>query len=123
VPLVVIAMILFATLMTVTRHAEKAELFGFNTSGVLAACAGLFFAVLLAHIQLRDTFAVPDILYLEYFDFVMYFMILLVALDAFLFTDGPRLRLLAYENNFLPKVLYWPVLLGAMYAITLVVFF
>lgn len=123
VPLAVIAIILFATLMTITMQSEKISIFGFNTSGVLAACSGLFFAVLLAHIQLRDTLPVADILYLEYFDFVMYLMILLVSLDAFLFTNGPRLRFLAYENNFLPKVLYWPVLLVTLYAITLATFF
>lgn len=116
VPLFVVAILLFASLMTISGDNEHAERFGFNTSGILAACSALFFVVLLAHIQVRSQFADSGLVYIEYFYLVMYVCLLLTALNAYLFSlkSLASCQLLHYQDNLIPKVLFWPLLLWSM---------
>ena len=123
VPLFVLASILFAVLMTVTRDQEKSAVFGFSTSGVLGACSGLFFVALLAHIQLRSELAAQKVIYLEYFYFVVYVAILVVAINAYLFSTDTRIPSICYRDNLIPKLLFWPAILGMLMVITLIQFY
>ena len=123
VPLAVVASLLFATLLMVTKNEEKKGIFGFSTSGVIGTCSALFFVVLLAHVQLRQQFAGAGIVYLEYFYLIMYGVIFAIAANTFLFTIGvSRPKFISNdENNTIPKLIYWPLLLGLAVVITLVV--
>jgi hypothetical protein len=99
----------------------RAEKFGFNFSGVIATCSSLFFVVLLAHIQVRRQFAGSGLVYIEYFYLIMYVFILFTALSAYVFSLG-RLKwfnLIYYQQHFIPKVAFWPVLLWMMAIATL----
>ncbi|MBT97369.1 MAG: hypothetical protein CL902_01925, partial [Dehalococcoidia bacterium] len=79
IPLLIVASLLFAVLVIVTLRQERIGIFGFSTSNVLAYCAALFFVVVISHISLRDGLDAPvDIVYLEYFYFVIYTAILLL---------------------------------------------
>ncbi len=124
VPLLVVALLLFSQVMMVTDNRERAALFGSNTSGVIATCSALFFVVMLAHIQVRSQFAGSSMVYIEYFYLVMYFMILMVALNAYLFSLGKlKQRHDGYLNdNFFPKVTFWPLLLWLVAIATLIEF-
>jgi len=121
VPLFVVAILLFASLMTISGDSEHAERFGFNTSGILAACSALFFVVLLAHIQVRSQFSDSGLVYIEYFYLVMYIFLLLTALNAYLFSlkQLNSCSLLHFRDNLLPKVIFWPLLLWSMAFITI----
>jgi hypothetical protein len=124
IPLVAVAFMLFATLMTATRDSETASLSGFNTFSVLTATTALFFVVLLGHIQLRDAVRAMELMYLEYFYFAMYLAILLVSVHALLFTlNKQALWIVCYRDSLIVKLLYWPLLLGLMLAVTAVVFY
>ena len=90
----------------------------FDAQTTLSSCATLIFIVILAHIDLRGDFSSGGFFYLEYFYFVMYLMILLVALNATLFTWGVKNF---FSRHF--KLLYWPVLLGSLWVITLSTFY
>lgn len=120
VPLFLVALLLFGALMTVTRDAEQSKRFGSNTSFILATCSALFFVVLLAHVQVRRQFAGSGMVYIEYFYLVMYVALLFTAVNAYLFSlkwlDGRNL--LHFRDNLLAKILYWPLLLWAIAAIT-----
>lgn len=122
-PLFLVAALLFAALLTVSGDPEIANRHGFNTSGLIGACSALFFVVLLAHIQLREQFAGSGIVYIEYFYFLMYAMLVLSAANTYIFSmnTAHRLIFIHYQDNLIPKVLYWPVVLGAMVALTLFV--
>ena len=119
VPLLVCAVLLFAMMLTVTGDKERLERLGFNMFGVLGACSALFFVIVLAHIQLRQLLPGAGVVYIEKFYFLMYFVIIAVVADAYLFSKGHPLRLVLYGDNLIPKVTFWPVLLGVMVAITL----
>lgn len=120
VPLLVVAMLLFGLLMSMTADEARAERFGFTMLDSLAAVSALLFVVILAHIQLREQFPGSIIVYLEYFYLVMYFAIVLVALKAFLFAYGRAhgIAVLYYRDNFFSKVAFWPLVLGSLTAVT-----
>ena len=124
VPLFVVAMLAFAALMTTTSDPDRGTIFGFSTAGGIATVSVLFFVVLLAHIQLREQFAGSGVVYIEWFYFMMYVVLLGVAVDTYLvsapWTAGNRL--IAFEDNLIPKVTYWPVLIGTMCVITILGF-
>ena len=44
---------------------------------------------------------------------------LAVVADTYLFSKARPLRFVHYGDNLIPKVLYWPLLLGVMVAVTL----
>ncbi len=122
VPLFVVAMLAFAALMTTTRDPKRSSIFGFSTAGTIGTVSALFFVVLLAHIQLREQFAGSGVVYIEWFYFMMYLVLLGVAVNTYLVSASwsTHLRAVAYGDNLIAKVTYWPVLIGAMVAITVV---
>jgi hypothetical protein len=120
---VVVVFLLYAVLMIASREADKTELFGFSTSNVLTFCAALFFVVILGHIDLRSNLSSSEIIYLEYFFFVMYLAILAVSVNSILFVSHASVSLIQYKDNLIPELLYWPAITGMLLAITLWVFY
>ena len=121
-PLLVVAFLVFAVLMISTKHEGKIELLGFSTSAVLGYCAALFFVLIVSHVHLRETLASQGIIYMDYFYFVMYFAILGVSTNSLLFSTSHSSRLIHYRDNLIIKQLYWPILNGSLFTITLLVF-
>lgn len=120
VPLLIVALLLFAQLMTVTARGPLVSRFDFTASSAIATCSALFFVVLLAHIQVRQQFASSELVYIENFYLVMYTAILFTALNAYLFAldQDAKSNLITWRDNLLPKLAFWPVLLGTITLIT-----
>ena len=120
-PLLLVAMLLFAALLTVSANDELSSRLGFNASGFIAGSSALFFVVLLAHIQLRQQFAGSGIVYIEYFYILMYVLLVLATANTYLFSIRPKrwCDFILYQDNILVKVGYWPVVLGCLILITL----
>lgn len=122
-PLLLVAALLYGALLTVSDNPEISDRLGFNASGVIASCSALFFVVLLSHLQLREQFAGSQIVYMEYFYFLLYG--LLVAGSAYSYLYAARevrwIGFLHHQDNLVVKLIYWPVVLTAMVLITLVV--
>ncbi|MCA0873990.1 hypothetical protein LCL97_24485 [Seohaeicola saemankumensis] len=120
VPLFVVATLLFGAMMTVTRHEPLADRHDFSTSSVIGTCSVLFFVVLLAHVQLREGFAGSPVIYMEYFYFLMYFLLLGVSVNTYFFASEaiPSLRIIHFRDNLIPKAAFWPVVLASMAIIT-----
>jgi hypothetical protein len=116
-------LLIFAMLMTISKDAKSRELLGFNAASIIATSAALFFAVLIAHIDIRTRLQTSGIFYLEYFYFITYLVILLVCVNSILFTYEKHLPFIHYEDNLLPKILFWPVVSGLMLAVTFFVFY
>ncbi|MDG1470926.1 MAG: hypothetical protein P8Q26_05110, partial [Ascidiaceihabitans sp.] len=119
-PLLVVSLLLFSALMTISNDNAQARLFGYSASGILGTCSALFFVVLLSHIQVRGLFVDSGLVYIEYFYLVLYVMILLVALNGYLFslTGDRRIALLHRNDNFLARVSYWPLLSWSLAGMT-----
>ena len=120
VPLIVVTMLLFGAVMTVTRREGLVERHDFSTSSVIGTCSVLFFVILLAHVQLREGFAGSPVIYMESFFFLMYFLLLGVSVNTYLFASEavPSLWIIHYKDNLLPKAAFWPFVLLCMVTIT-----
>ena len=120
IPLAVVALLLFGAVMITSTDKVRAERFGFDASGVLGTCSALFFVVILSHIQVRSEFAGSGLVYIEYFYLIMYAYLILVALNAWILANTPEgsNNVLVWRDNFVVKLLYWPVLLWAMLIVT-----
>ncbi|NEQ71363.1 MAG: hypothetical protein F6K21_38975 [Symploca sp. SIO2D2] len=125
-PLIIIACLTFATLLMITKDEEQASKYGMNTSGVIGVCSGLFFVVLLSQVQIREQFAGSPVVYVEFFYPLMYITLLGVSVNSFLFFHSNKennlvLQWINYEDNLIPKLLYWPLLLGSATIVTTLV--
>jgi len=118
-----VALMLFLVLALTASDEERKTRFGFSPSGALGATSGLLFAVILKHTQLRTTIGQQGIAYLEALPFLFYLLVPLVALNAIVLASPWQIRFVEWNHNLLPKLLYWPLLLGLLLAITLVVLF
>lgn len=134
-PLAVVSLLLFALLLLSTNM----EVGKLEVVEAIAACAGFFLVIVFAHIGLRQSFAVQDIIYLEYYYYVTYVLILFTVViyviiashkqkDRYAFTDemtgaSPLVKLIRVHDNLLIKVLYWPLSQLAVLVLTLWTFY
>lgn len=110
-------------LMITTKEREKIGLLNFKSLGVLTSCAAIFFVVILSQINMREKIVSDSIIYLECFYFIMYFAIIMVAVNTVLFCTSENIRFIQYHDNLIPKLLYWPVVLGLLLGVTLSAFY
>lgn len=121
-PLAVVLLMLYALVLTISRQESSLAITGFNVSTVIAACSALFFILLIMHVQLRDELAVNAIVYMEYFYLVSYITILMVTVNAVLLLQDTPMKMLAFKDNLIPKLIYWPILLVWIFIITAILF-
>jgi len=118
-PIMVVASLLFGMLIVGSKRSEKIAATGFKATDVVRASVTLLFPVLLAQANLRSKIGSSTIIYIEYFYFVLYAAILGVSANALIFTlKGHGFS--NYRDNLIPKLIFWPYLLGAFFAITLI---
>jgi hypothetical protein len=118
-PIIVVASLLFGLLLIGSKQSHKITATGFKATDIVRAGVALLFPVLLAQVNLRSKIGSSNIIYIEYFYFVLYTAILGVAANALLFTlKGHGIS--QYRDNIVPKLLFWPSLLGACFGVTLV---
>lgn len=113
-PFLVISSILFCTQLLVYVSRENVQRFNISVGEFLAACSGLLFSVLIAHNGLRSSISASGFLYLENVYFILYGAIVIVMLNTFCVAFGIRSSLIAYRDNLIIKLLFWPVILGIM---------
>jgi hypothetical protein len=120
---IAVACLLFGLLALTTDDENLKSRFQLSTAGVLTAASGLLFAVILKHNQIRGGVNTQGLSYIETIPIILYGIIVVVVLNAILLASPVNVRLIAYRHNLVPVLAYWPVLLGLLLAITLVVFF
>ena len=123
VPLIIVGVVVFLVLLIIERDEGRIMLMRTGTGFNLSICGTLLFVAVFSHIGARQKIAAQEIIYLEYFYIVMYFAILWVAVDSILFVRWPQSRFIQYDKNLLPKVLFWPVTLGALWLMTIRTFY
>jgi methyl-accepting chemotaxis protein-like sensor len=117
-PLIVVAALLFGMLIVVSKQSEKVAATGFKGGDVLRSGVTLLFPALVAQVNMRTKIGSSTVLYIEYFYFVLYTAILAVSANALLFTlKGHGFS--NYRDNIIPKLIFWPALLGAFFIVTL----
>ena len=105
-----------------TREKDRQLINGFKTTDVLRGAATLLFPIMFAQISLRNSNASDGIMYMEYFYFIIYALILLVVANVLVFThsnDG----IVHHDDNVMPKMLYWPMVTGAFFIVSLLLLY
>jgi len=120
--LIIVAILLFTLIMVASRDERLVSFLQAGSGRILNICAAMFFIVAFTHIDVRRRIAAETVFYLEYFYFVIYVGLLWVSVNSVLFSTGRGMWLIQYRENYLPKLLYWPVLLGSLFVVTLIVF-
>lgn len=109
-PLLVIALLLFICFIT-----DVAQ--GF--SGFVPSLAGIFFAALISHLSFRGKLPPHEIVYIETFYFILYGAMVAILILSMLNMFEIPLRWVAYKQNRIAKLLYWPLVLGSFLIATL----
>ncbi|MET8540479.1 hypothetical protein ABZW03_07460 [Kitasatospora sp. NPDC004799] len=122
VPLIVIAMLVFASLFVVTKDSDRRSLAGFSTWTVIGFCGAMMLVIAVQHSSLRSATGATGIVYAEYFYFILYLVIALVAFNVVEYTSTHRFRLLDWNGNMAARLLYWPVVTVLLLAATIGVF-
>lgn len=121
---IVVALLLFALVLLNAQDMDRRTRFGITTFGVLATSGTLLFTVLTKHNQIRSEVSPGQIVYIEVLPVLLYVTILLSVANSILLLAAPpgRFRLISFEDNLWPDVLFWPFLLGSLWIVTLLVF-
>jgi len=118
-PVIVVLLMLFGVLAMTSANEEKSVNLGFNAAAALSSCSALFYVSLVSHVHLRNQLETSSMIYMEYFFLVSYVMLLLVVLNAIMFSLRVDFKLVSYNDNIIPKILYWPVLTGISFLMTI----
>ncbi|NGO79669.1 hypothetical protein G6045_29020, partial [Streptomyces sp. YC504] len=109
VPLIVIALLVFGSLFVITTDSDRRSLSGFTTWAVIGFCGSMMLVVSVQHSSLRSETASGGVVYAEYFYFILYLVIGLVALNAIEHTANKRVPVIDWRGNAAARLLYWPV--------------
>ncbi|MBP7653257.1 hypothetical protein KA977_07535 [Candidatus Dependentiae bacterium] len=123
IPISVIFTILFFVIMNGTTNESIRGKRGFTVVTVLGVCASMLFITVSEQIQIRNLLKSSNIIYLEYFYFIIYLLILYIATNTILFVNNIQIKIIQYADNLIPKLLYWPIVTGIILIITVFVFY
>jgi hypothetical protein len=123
VPILIVAVLLHGVLISSSFSERRRSTSGFSAFGVLETCGAFFFAIALMHIDLRRGLDLDVITYMEMIYLIAYFILLLVVLDALVFTTSNTVAWIEYQDNLIAKLLFWPMFLGLVLGATLWTFY
>jgi hypothetical protein len=122
-PLIVVAVLVFILLLTCSCDESKFEKLGFSAGAVLSGIAALFFVVIIAQIDLRKNIAAEQIIYVDFYYFVIYMVFLLVSINSLLICWPQKYKLLCRSDNLIVKTLYWPFISTTLFVATIFYFY
>jgi len=122
IPLIFVTILTYITLLVTTSVEVKSSRFGYSVFEVIKIISALIFVVIISQGQIREKFPGSGFVFLEMFYFLIYIMLLIVAANAYLFSfpKSTEWKLFSYEDNLIPKVTFWPFLLGVLLLITII---
>lgn len=112
-PLIIVSIMLFLLLLLMDSV---------DAAKVFSICVAMFFVIVFSHIDIRSKISAQQIFYLEYFFFLTYGSILYVSLNAIGSTFKTKIPLLSCDSKS-PQLLFWPILLGVLFGVTMVTFY
>ena len=122
-PILIVISMLFVVILSFSTDMEKKQNFGLTGLAVVGLVISFFFTTLLTQINLRQELSSDSIIFIENFNFITYFVLLLSAFQAFLFSAGKKLKFIQFEHCLIPKLLYWPIFTGLVLIVSLAYFY
>jgi len=122
-PLLIIWSILYIVQLSFTKDPDHQPKVGLNTLSVVAVTVTFFFTVLMSQIDMRQNLAANKIIFIENFHILTYFILLVVAINIYLFNHPRHFKIIDYRNGLVLKLIYWPLLSAAVLVISLLHFY
>lgn len=119
---IAILILVFVTFLFFSGSKEQRGEFGLTWTGVIGTWSAFFFATLVAQGALRTQVRADGFVYLETLHILLYPLILTVAALTTLLVAAPRFHAIQYDDNLYAKLLYWPVVMLILLAVTFFVF-
>lgn len=110
-PLITISFVLFMLLITSTWQ-------GYAIIGTCSTV--LFSSIFTQSLQFRSTIATNQLIYFDYFYFVLYIAILIVLLLSIIYLLDINISFIKYRKNLLAKLLYWPLIISLLFIVTVI---
>lgn len=120
-PILTVLFILFICAGIAHDEAQD-DFFKFNIMELLSLVAAMLFVIILLQIDLRRKFSSSEILYIEYFYFMLYFVIFGILFNYILLNHFKYLRVVQYGDNILIKVSILPFSFAYILYITYLIF-
>ncbi|WP_069165550.1 hypothetical protein [Nocardia altamirensis] len=119
VPVMLLASLMFLSLFVITTDPDRRPISGFTAFAIITFSVSTVLVVAVNDNAVRTEVGSAGISYIEYWYFTLYMMTLLVALNATMLLSGAFAKLIHWRENLLPKVLFWPLFTGTMFAATI----
>jgi hypothetical protein len=120
-PIITILFILFVCV--VIAHDEAFDdFFKFNVMELLSLATAMVFVIILLQVDLRRKISSSEILYLEYYYFMLYAVIFGILFNYIMLNQFKHFRIIQYGDNILIKVALLPLCLGFILCITYMTF-
>ena len=102
-------------LLTISKHKNK--FIEFKLSSIISSCSGVLFTIVFTHVSLRNKLT-SEIMYIEYIYLLMYIVVIMIPVNAFLFAKTD-LKPIRYGDNLIFKSLFILLTTGFIFAMTL----
>ena len=113
IPIFVTLVLIYIMIFSTTKTNNK-----FADTNVVQGMAAFFFVLIFSHIDLRKNIETADLIYMESFYFVTYFMIIISTFNLINYPKQGS-SFFDYKDNLFVKTTYWPVFLSLVLVITL----
>ena len=122
-PILIVTIMMFSIQLILSNQVQAEDARKFSALEIISVGGGLIFIILLDQLNLRSNIVTASLIYIEYIYFVLYFVIVLITLNALLIALESKSWLIQYRDNLIPKLLYWPLLFGLLLVLTLLSFY
>ncbi|QCX00270.1 hypothetical protein FGM00_09160 [Aggregatimonas sangjinii] len=114
IPIFVSLLMIFILIMACAKTEER--------QGIIEGMAAFFFVLVFSHIDLRKEIITADLIYMEYFYFITYFIIMVTTWNLITYAKS-KSPLFDYEENLIFKSLYFPFFFLCVLIVTLAKFY
>lgn len=90
--------------------------------GIIESMAAFFFVLIFSHIDMRREIVTADLIYLEYFYFIAYFLLVSATANLITYTKD-KSRIFDFNDNQVFKAIYFPTFFFLVLVVTLVKFY
>jgi hypothetical protein len=121
IPVFVLIFLAYGAMLMVSGDPKKVEIYDFTPMRTLVVGISFCLFLILATISLRNRVASDAIIYIEKLYFLLYFLAFGNVFIAMRIADRQN-PLLAWRDGLVVKAFYFPIVLGAVFLITLFAF-
>jgi len=114
IPIFVCLIMIFILILACGKTDER--------QGIIESMAAFFFVLIFSHIDLRKEVITADLIYMEYFYFITYFMIILATFNLITYSKD-KSPLFDFNENQIFKAVYFPLFFITLLIVTLIKFY